>query len=79
MSKPDIDWPALIEQLRASGLSMPQIAIQCDLSPTSVKEWRLAVKTPLHKSGERLVEFWCAHTGQDRSMLPRVVATATGS
>ena len=67
-----IDWPALIDELRRSGLSMTGIAEQCGVSLTAIKEWRQGIKSPLYASGEALVAFWCQVTGKSVEQLPRI-------
>lgn len=71
-AKPVIDWPALIDEMRARGLTSAAIAEQCGCSATTIKEMRQGIKTPLYSTGERVVAFWCQFTGKSVEQLPRV-------
>jgi transcriptional regulator with XRE-family HTH domain len=71
-AKPVIDWPALIDELRARGFTSAGIADQCGVSATTIKEWRQGIKSPLYATGEALVAFWCQFTGKTPEQLPRV-------
>ncbi len=67
-----VDWVRLVANLRASGMSLQEIAQAARVSKTQVgayasEEMR---QRPEHSAGERLVALWCQVLGYSREDLP---------
>jgi lambda repressor-like predicted transcriptional regulator len=66
-----VDWAALVDGLRRHGFPLSEVSRVTGVSITSLKEYRLAIKSPLHATGERLIVYWCGVTNSTREQLPR--------
>jgi transcriptional regulator with XRE-family HTH domain len=57
-----MDWPNVIKELTASGLSQRAIADHCRVSPASVSELKTgAANEPRYSFGKALVDLYEAH------------------
>lgn len=65
-----VDWPAVIEDLRARGLTITKIAACLGLNRTTVSEWRLNHE-PNFASGAALLELHSRYCGEDLTKLRR--------
>ena len=81
MSNHRIDWSAVISQIRATELTLDEIAVLIQASKGTVVNLLHDTHEPLHARGERVVQLWTERTGQDRNALPmvEVVRTLTAS
>lgn len=67
-----VDWVRLVDNLRATGMSLQEIADAAMVSKPSViaygsEELR---QRPEHSTGERLIALWCERLGYARADLP---------
>jgi len=65
-----VDWVTLLEQLRDAGIRTGTISERTGVAVSTLREYRLGIKSPLHSSGEAIVRFWCESTGKDREFVP---------
>ena len=71
-----INWPELITDLIRAQLTLTSIAKEIGVSRTAVVAYHNYGTTPLHATGERLIEVWCATTHRERTNAPRIAANA---
>jgi hypothetical protein len=69
-----VDWEALLEQLRDLEVRTGTISEATGIAVSTIREYRLGMKTPLHAKGEAIIRFWCSTTGRDRKDLPMTQA-----
>jgi predicted transcriptional regulator len=67
-----IDWQRLIFDLGRQGVRHATVAARLGVTRTSVVHYQRGKTTPLHPTGELLIEFWCETTRRSREQVPRV-------
>lgn len=67
-----VDWVRLVGNLRASGMSLNDIAQAARIGKSQVGAYGSEVlrQRPEHSAGERLIALWCARLGYSRDDLP---------
>ena len=71
-----VDFEGMLDQLRRMGFTMAAIERCTEIPRTSLLNYLVNGATPLHPSGERLVEFYCRVTGTEREALKMGIAGA---
>lgn len=67
-----IDWVRVVENLRATGMSLTQIADAASVSKSSLIGYGTELRQePGHSAGERLLAVWVERTGYRREDAPR--------
>lgn len=69
-----IDWQRLIDDLYRAGLKPHVIAQRVGCARTTIQAYHNYGNSPLHQTGERLIEVWCEVTQRVRSETPRRAA-----
>jgi hypothetical protein len=67
-----IAWDELITDLHRARLRATEIADKVGVGRTTIVAYREDGHTPLHPTGERLIELWITVTHKSRAELPRV-------
>jgi hypothetical protein len=62
-----IDWPTLVRDLEAAGMTSRRIGDLVGTSHSAVLGWKNLGKEPGHFTGECLLTVWCEATGSARS------------
>lgn len=67
-----VDWGRVIENLRATGMTLAAIAAAAGVSKTSVVSYANPDigAEPRHVAGEQLLELWLERTGYGRECIP---------
>lgn len=65
-----VDWVILLEQLRDLGVRTGTISENTGIAVSTLREYRLAMKSPLHANGEAIIRYWCERTGLNRAQVP---------
>jgi len=63
------NWPQVIAEIVASGLTNSEIAKRIDLSVRGIT-YLAGGRQPFFHRGERLLALWCERTGQPREAVP---------
>lgn len=67
-----VDWVRLVGNLRASGMTIREIAESARVSRAQVGAYGSETlrQRPEHSAGERLIAVWCERLGYTRADLP---------
>lgn len=69
--RPAVDWFQIITDLSRHGLKAKTIAIRIDVPRSTLLGWKQGAE-PRWSEGQRLIDLWCATTGQTVDRLPKV-------
>lgn len=64
-----VDFPRMLRNLKAKGLSRNNIAMQANIQISSINHYE-AGTMPLHPAGERLIDLWCSTMELPRDKVP---------
>jgi hypothetical protein len=65
------DWPIVIEQIVATGLTHEEIARRANQSLKGMRLLCDGMRQPLFYRGDALIVVWCEMTGKTRNDIPR--------
>lgn len=66
-----VDWPAIVSELRACGMTHQAIADAIGAHKSTVVLWVSEQREPQHILGDRLIDVWCMVVGRSRWHVPR--------
>jgi ribosome-binding protein aMBF1 (putative translation factor) len=53
-----VDWRRIINALARAGMDRAQQALELDVSPRTITNWREGVTEPKHRQGEKLLSLY---------------------
>jgi transposase len=71
MKRP-VDFGALLDDLKASGMTYREAAKRVGVTHTTIWLWKHRRCEPQYSAGETLVTLWATETGGDVLLLPRI-------
>ncbi len=69
---PDHDWRAILNQIRATGLSYGRLSMLTGMPSGTIFSMGSKGSTPRYGTGEKLVLIWCERTAKRREELPTI-------
>lgn len=63
-----VDWPSVLHDISAAGISLATVARHIGYSPLSLRNWRYGGIEPRHRAAEWVLMIWRDVKGNDDDM-----------
>lgn len=64
-----VDWFRVLDDLKRRGFSLYMLEVQVGIPKSTLVGYKQGSE-PKHMDGERLIQFWCQVTTNERSAIP---------